>query len=181
MGCHLRAACSRRPLCRGRGSGAEGRGLGGGGQGFLGSPAPRPSTAHRSPEGRSPAPREAQASASLRKLCGSPCPRGRAFPLGFIPHLIGTSSEGQGVNQIKSLQRSPAAPAWGRRAAGTPRPWASPARTRQAPQNATWRELVSILVPFLNDTSDYLPVGDKDMAQIISLHILVKKKKKKSS
>lgn len=42
-------------------------------------------------------------------------------------------------------------------------------------QNTTWSQLGSLLVPFLNDTFDYFPVRDKDVAQIISLHILVKK------
>lgn len=42
-------------------------------------------------------------------------------------------------------------------------------------QNATLNKLVQIPVPFLKDTFDYFPVRDKDMAQIISLHILVKK------
>lgn len=42
-------------------------------------------------------------------------------------------------------------------------------------QNASWNQLVSLLVPFLKDTFDSLPVRDKDVARITSLHILVKK------
>ena len=32
-----------------------------------------------------------------------------------------------------------------------------------------------VLVPSVNDTSDYFPVGEEDVVQMISLHILLKK------
>ena len=51
-------------------------------------------------------------------------------------------------------------------------PTQGPGRGRQ---DATVNKLVWTLVPFLNDTFDYFPVRDKDVAQMISLHILVKK------
>lgn len=42
-------------------------------------------------------------------------------------------------------------------------------------KNATLDRPAWVLVLSVNDTFDYFPVGGKDMVQMISLHILVKK------
>lgn len=52
---------------------------------------------------------------------------------------------------------------------------AYPRGTLAGAKNATLDRLAWVLVLSVNDTFDYFPVGDKDMVQMISLHILVKK------
>lgn len=52
---------------------------------------------------------------------------------------------------------------------------AYPPGTLAGAKNATLDRPAWVLVLSVNDTFDYFPVGDKDMVQMISLHILVKK------